>query len=203
MTFPSQVNVFTIAWYYCCMASSPAYWILFFWHFCEAVYNAMSPTLLCKTIYHFWEWMHHTIVQNPQHHHMISSIMRMRAFHRKWVTVRMAQWRECWISATEWFQKKNLWPLLPAEYVAEFSWWNTASNPRCACVPMINWQAKQAYLVVQLVRDFHMYWMMHFGPMYKLCTCIWDLRGQGIAHVLCANITSFASSAHHQCVAFN
>ena len=42
-----------------------------------------------------------------------------------------------------------------------------------------------------------------FSPVYKLCTCIWDPRGPGIVHALCANITGLASSARHQCVAFN
>ena len=47
------------------------------------------------------------------------------------------------------------------------------------------------------------YGTMHFGPVYKLCTCIWDPRGPGIAHALHADITSLASSARHQCVAFH
>ena len=50
----------------------------------------------------------------------------------------------------------------------------------------INWQAEWAYLVVRLAQ-FYMYPTMHFGP----------------APALRANITSLASSAYHQCVAFN
>ena len=46
-----------------------------------------------------------------------------------------------------------------------------------------------------------MYLTMHFGPVYKLCTCIWDPRGPGTAHVLLANVTSLASSTRHQCIA--
>ena len=52
-----------------------------------------------------------------------------------------------------------------------------------------DWRVEQAHLVVQLAQDFHMYPMMHFGP--------------GTARALRANVTSLASSAHHQCVAFN
>ena len=44
--------------------------------------------------------------------------------------------------------------------------------------------------------------MMHFDPMYKLCTCIWDPRGPGIVHALCANLTGFASSARHQSTSY-
>ena len=35
-------------------------------------------------------------------------------------------------------------------------------------------ERERANLVVQLARDFPMYPTMQFGPVYKLCTCIWD-----------------------------
>ena len=56
------------------------------------------------------------------------------------------------------------------------------------------WQTERAYLVVQLVQFFYiyniyMYPTMHFGPK--------------TAPALRANVTGLASSARHQCAAFN
>ena len=56
-----------------------------------------------------------------------------------------------------------------------------------------DWRAQRAYLVVQLARFLSLYIymipMMHFGPE--------------TAHAQQANVTGLASSARHQCVAFN
>ena len=59
-------------------------------------------------------------------------------------------------------------------------------------ITVFHWRAERAYLVVRLAQFsiyIYMYPMMHFGPE--------------TAPALRTNVTGLASSARHQCVAFN
>ena len=54
-------------------------------------------------------------------------------------------------------------------------------------------RVEQAHLVVQLAGAFYMYILMYLMMQF----------GPEAAHALRTNVTGLASSAHHQCVAFN
>ena len=101
-----------------------------------AVYFMYMSLTVCRTlvdqVVYLKSFYKYSAVEPQAAYNMVNTIMRMRTFRRKMVDCMYGfQWRECWISATERFQRKPHRSPLPVEYVTEFSGQTDAPEVRC------------------------------------------------------------------------